>query len=70
MKNYQIMIAILIVIIFAVWFVAKEPQVAVKIYQSHATGGYVYCQTGTLPATTHEYLGTGKIGKSKAVACP
>ncbi len=44
--------------------------VDVRVFQSHATGGLVYCRTGSLPATTHEDLGTASVSLADAVDCP
>jgi Na+-transporting NADH:ubiquinone oxidoreductase subunit NqrF len=43
---------------------------AVRVFQSHATGGLVYCRTGSLPASSHEDLGTAEVADAEAVDCP
>jgi len=77
METLIISVIALIVSIFALAFaiagnrvvIAKEPQVAVKIYRHIESGNLIYCETGTLTDELHEYVGEGKIGKSQAVAC-
>lgn len=62
------LLAILLVLVLVNVFIA-EPQVDVKIYKHLESGNFIYCETGTLSGDLHEYVGEGKIGESKAVAC-
>ena len=60
---------LLVLVIWFAWF-AFAANVQVRVFQSHATGGLVYCRTGSLPASTHEDLGTASVAVSQAVDCP
>lgn len=55
--------------IVGIYFFAPEPKVDVKIYKHLESGNFIYCETGELTGDAHEYIGTGKIAESKAVAC-
>ena len=59
---------VLAMLIGMLWFAAAN--VTVRVFQSHATGGLVYCRTGSLPASSYEDLGTASVAVADAVDCP
>lgn len=66
----QLIIALLLLLILAQQFFGLAANVTVRVFQSHATGGLVYCRTGSLPASSHEDLGTASVSVADAVDCP
>ena len=67
------MTEILLMMILAVLLYAQfapVPMTHARAFVSHATGGTVYCRTGSLPATTHEDNGTATVPTSWVVDCP
>lgn len=71
MKANARLIAIVIILLLAVAGLSFwAANVTVRVFQSHATGGLVYCRTGSLPASSHEDLGTASVSVADAVDCP
>ena len=58
-----------LILALMLWY-AFAPGVPVRVFQSHATGGLVYCRTGSLPASSHEDVGTAVVPASQVVDCP
>ena len=69
-KTEWLLTAILLVMVLAFAWFGFANNVQVRVFQSHATGGLVYCRTGSLPASSHEDLGTASVAVSQAVDCP
>lgn len=68
-RNYILALILVAALLFtSLGFFAAT--VSVRVFQSHATGGLVYCRTGSLPASSHEDLGTANVSLSDAVDCP
>ncbi len=65
----SIILLVIIVRVTADWF-GLAANVQVRVFQSIATGGLVYCRTGSLPASSHEDLGTASVSVADAVDCP
>jgi hypothetical protein len=72
MKKYidEINLVILVVLLVLTLYGMFAAGVSVRVFQSHATGGLVYCRTGSLPASSHEDLGTATVPVSQVVDCP
>jgi len=65
-----LLLVIVLLMIFSIGWFGFAAGVHVRVFQSHATGGLVYCRTGSLPASTHEDLGTATVPVSQVVDCP
>lgn len=65
------MTEILLMLILAVmlWQVFAAG-IAVRVFESRITGGYVYCRTGSLPNDTHIDRGSATVPLATAVDCP
>lgn len=70
MTTNNLLLAILLVMILAIGWFGFAANVQVRVFQSHATGGLVYCRSGSLPASSHEDLGTASVPVTQAVDCP
>ncbi len=71
-KTESLLALILLVMVMGIManLFGLAANVQVRVFQSHATGGLVYCRTGSLPASSHEDLGTASVSVSQAVDCP
>ena len=65
----EILLLLILAVMLYGQFVAAAG-VPVRVFISHATGGNVYCRTGSLPAATHEDVGTATVPLSWVVDCP
>ena len=71
MKHNTTNFLLILVVALLLWEAfAPVPMSAARAFKSHATGGVVYCRTGSLPATTHEDIGTATVPTSMVVDCP
>lgn len=68
MTNHITNVLLALILVLLMWQ-AFAANVTVRVFQSHATGGLVYCRTGSLPASSHEDLGTASVAVSEAVDC-
>ncbi len=65
-----LLLALILVVVIAIGWFGFAANVQVRVFQSIATGGLVYCRTGSLPESSHEDLGTASVSVSQAVDCP